>query len=229
MVTTTAAQPTFRRAVLLMTVTSFLVPAAGVITAPILARALSSAGRGELAAALAPAALTLAAATLGLPDALTFYLAKHPRATRPTLLWASAITVGLGGICLGVTALALPFLSAGDPALQKLILLATAITIPALVINVFRGAAIGRQMWRAVAIERLINTSLRIIVFGVLWLAGVLDVFVAVLVSVLTPIGRTMTTSCPSRAAACGRSSRSGPRCGSAASQACCCRAAASS
>lgn len=181
-------QPTFRRAVFLMTVTSFLVPAAGVITAPILARALSTDGRGEMAAALAPAALTLAAATLGLPDALTFYLAKHPGMTRRALAWASVVTVVLGGLCVLITAIALPFLSAGDPGLGHLILLAAAITVPALVIGVFRGAAIGRQMWWTVSIERLINTSLRIIVYLVLWLSGTLDVFTAVLVSVLTPL-----------------------------------------
>jgi len=185
---TTEAEPTFRRAVLLMTATSFLVPAAGVITAPILARALSADGRGELAAALAPAALALAVATLGLPDAVTFYLAKHPSFTRPALLWASLVTLGLSGLCMLGLVVALPFLSAGDPDLANLMVLAMAVTIPALIIGVFRGAAVGRQMWRTVAVERLINTSSRILAFGVLWLLGELTVFAAVLVSVVTPL-----------------------------------------
>lgn len=179
---------TFRRAVLLMTATSFLVPVGGLITAPILARALGPVGRGEMAAALAPAYLALAAATLGLPEALTFYLAKHPRITRPSLWWGSLMTIGLGGVCLLSVFLALPFLSAGDPRLGDLVVLAMAMTIPALVVGVFRGAAIGRQMWRAVALERLLNTALRILTFGTLWLLGELTVFVAVLVSVLIPI-----------------------------------------
>ena len=92
--------PPFRRAVLLVTVSSFLVPAAGVLTQPILARALGVEGRGELALALAAPGLALAVATLGLPEALVYYLAKHPRITRPALLLASLVVLGLGVVCL---------------------------------------------------------------------------------------------------------------------------------
>lgn len=171
-----------------MTASSFLVPAAGVLTQPILAQALGVGGRGELAAALAPAALSVAVATLGLPEALTYYLAKHPRITRPALLWATLISSVLGGLCLVAAAGALPFLSAGDVTLGDLVVLATALTIPALVIGVFRGAACGRQMWTTVAAERLVSTSLRILAFVVLWMLGGLTVLTAVLVSCLSPI-----------------------------------------
>jgi O-antigen/teichoic acid export membrane protein len=170
-VTGTEPQPRLRRAVWLMTVTSFLVPAGGLLTAPILARALGADGRGEMAAALAPASLMLAVTTLGLPEALTFFVANYANITRRALLWSSLITVGLGGICLMLTAASLSFLSAGDPDLGRLIMLATAVTVPALVVGVFRGAATGRQMWGAVAVERLVNTGARVGAFLVLWIA----------------------------------------------------------
>lgn len=188
MATATQTQPSFRRAMVLMTATSFLVPAGGVITAPVLARALGADGRGELAAALAPAGLMLAVATLGLPDALTYFLAKHPAITRPALAWASTLTIALGFACAGITWWALPFLSDDDQALGRLILLATVLTVPALLVGVLRGAAMGRQMYGAVAVERLVNTVLRIVLFTALWLTGDLDVLVAVLVSSLLPI-----------------------------------------
>jgi O-antigen/teichoic acid export membrane protein len=171
-----------------MTVSSFLVPFAGLIVAPILAHALSPAGRGEMAAALAPAALMLAAATFGLPDALTYYLAKRPGSTRRALVWGTLITLALGIVCLFVVWAALPFLSVGKPGLANNILIATAFTIPALAVGVFRGAATGRQMWRVVTFERLILTGLRIACFVTLWLTGNLTVFSAVLVSVVLPI-----------------------------------------
>jgi O-antigen/teichoic acid export membrane protein len=171
-----------------MTATSFLVPAAGLVTAPLLARALSADGRGELAAAIAPAGLMLAAATLGLPDALTYHLAKRPRSTRPALAWASLITVGLGLVCLLGTFLAISFLSAGDDSLGRLILLATALTVPALLVNVFRGAATGRQMWTAVAVERVIITTMRVVGFGLLFVTDDLTVLAGVLVNTVTPI-----------------------------------------
>ena len=186
--TGTGAQPPLRRAVILMTASSFLVPAAGVLTQPILAQALGTTGRGELAAALAPALLAVSVATLGLPDALTYYLAKHPRITRTALLWATVLTAALGGVCLLATVVALPFLSTGDAVLGNLILLATALTVPALIVNVLRGAATGRQMWVAVAHERLVNTVLRVVAFITLLLAGKLTVVAAVLVSCLSPV-----------------------------------------
>lgn len=171
-----------------MSASSLLVPAAGILTQPILAQALGVAGRGELAAALAPAALAVAVATLGLPEALTYYLAKHPRATRPALMWATLISGGLGGACLLGTLGTLPFLSTGDPELGSLILLATALTIPALVVGALRGAACGRQMWNAVAAERLANSALRIVLIVALWLVGELTVVTAVVVTSLSPI-----------------------------------------
>jgi len=173
---------------LLVTVSSFLVPAAGVLTQPILARALGAGGRGELTAAMAPAALTIAVATLGLPEALTFYLAKRPQLTRRALLWASSLTTVLGLACLLLTYLFVPFLSAGNAELGRLILLGMALTIPAMVIGAFRGAASGRQMWGSVALERLINTVLRVLGFGLLWILGYLDVFTAVLVTCFPPM-----------------------------------------
>ncbi len=186
--TTTRTPPVFRRALLMMTVSSFLVPAAGVLTSPILARALGADGRGVLAAALAPAYLILPVATLGLPDSLTNLTARHPSVTRPALAWATLLSSGVGVICWCATLWALPFLSAGSAQLGHLILLATALTIPALVVGVFRGAATGRQMWGAVAVERAIITALRILVLVSLWMFGELTVFRAVLMSCLIPI-----------------------------------------
>ena len=182
------APPPLRRAVLLMTASSFVVPAAGVLTQPILAQALGATGRGELAAALAPALLAVSVATLGLPDALTYYLAKHPRITRRAVLWTTLLSCAIGAVCVVVAVVALPFLSTGDADLGRLILLATALCIPALVVGVLRGAATGRQMWTEVAAERVVNVALRIVAFVALLLWGKLTVLAAVLVSCLSPI-----------------------------------------
>ena len=171
-----------------MTLSSFVVPAGGVLTAPILAQALGATGRGELAAAMAPAALILPVATLGLPDAITSLLAKQPHLTRRALAGATFVTSALGVLCLIGALVALPFLSAGNSELARLIVFSTAMTIPALVVGPFRGAAVGRQMWGFVAVERVVNALLRIIVFGVLWMLGDLTVFSALLVSCVTPL-----------------------------------------
>ncbi len=177
-----------RRAILMMAATSFLVPAAGVVTAPILSRALDPEGRGQLAAALAPASLMLAIATLGLPDALTFYLAKHRHLTRPALLRAGLATFTLGVVCVGLIWAFLPFLQAGDPGLGRLILLAAVLAIPGLVQGAFRGAATGLQMWNHAAVERVLSTGLRLVGLLLLWLGGQLTVLSALLVSAIGPL-----------------------------------------
>ena len=179
-----AGAPPLRRAVVLMTASSFLVPAAGVLTQPILAQGLGVSGRGELAAALAPAMLAVSVATLGLPDALTYYLAKQPWITRPALLWTTVVSCAVGFVCLGAAYLALPFLSTGDAGLGELILLGMALIVPTLMVGVFRGAATGRQMWNAVAAERVVNCVLRIVAFVVLWQT----VLAALLVTCLSPL-----------------------------------------
>lgn len=171
-----------------MTASSFLIPAAGVLTQPILAQALGVDGRGQLAAALAPAALAVSVATLGLPEALTFYLAKHPSLTRRAMVSSVAVTAALGALCLLGTLVFLPFLSTGDAELGSYIMLAIALTVPALVIGVMRGAAAGRQLWSQIARERLVNTVLRVAAFVILLVLGHLTVMSAVLVSVLSPI-----------------------------------------
>lgn len=187
-VTRTAGEPNFRKAALFMTATSFLVPLGGLVTAPVLARALGTDGRGELAASLAPSALVLAAATLGLPDALTYFVAKRPSITRRALVWGSLVTALLGVVCSLLVWVALPFLSVGDAELGDLIMLAAWWTVPALVVGVFRGAAIGRQMWGTVALERVLMTVLRVVCFFGLWAVGLLTVYTAVVVSIALPI-----------------------------------------
>ena len=185
---TTLTETPFRRAVVLVTLFSFMASAAGVLIQPILARALGAAGRGELTAAMAPAALALAVATLGLPEALTYYLAKYPRLTRPALLSATLATTALGLACLVVAYLFVPFLSIGSAQLGGFILLGMALTIPILVVGVLRGAAAGRQMWGAIALERLLNAVVRIVAFVLLFLLGHLTVYTAVLVTCFPPM-----------------------------------------
>ncbi len=180
--------PVFRRAMVLMTLSSLLVPVTGLLTAPILAQALGAEGRGEVAAALAPGALMLSVATLGLPEALTYYLAKYPRATRVSILSSSLVAVALGAISFVLVLAALPFLSAGSAELADLIVLATALVVPALVVGMIRAAATGRQMWVTLAVERLVSSLLRIVGLGVLFLLGELTVLNAVLVTSIAPV-----------------------------------------
>lgn len=179
---------TYQRAMVLVTGASLLVPVIGLATAPILTQALGVAGRGAAGAAMAPHLLIVGGATLGLPAALTYYLAKHPHLSRAALGWATLFSVSLGGLTLVGFLFLRPYLSGGDAGLSQLMLLGTWLALPALVVGLLRGAATGRQMWRAVALERVVNSVLRLVLLAVLAVLGQLDVTNAVLVMCLAPI-----------------------------------------
>lgn len=183
-----SAPPTLRRAVWFMTASSFLVPAAGLLTQPLLARALGVDGRGEVAAALAPAALAASVATLGMPDALTYLTARHPRVTRRALAWAGALSTALGLLCLAAVWGLLPFLTSGDAQLGRYVLVAMALAVPLLCVGALRGAAMGRQMWREVALESFTNVSLRVALLVALFATGRLTPLSAVVVTSVTPL-----------------------------------------
>ena len=178
----------YQRAMVLVTGTSMLVPVVGLATAPLLAHALGVAGRGEAGAAMAPNLLIVGGATLGLPQALTYYLAKRPERTRAALAWACGLAVVLGIVTLVGVWLARSYLSGGDLSLARLMLVGTWLALPALVVGLLRGAATGRQLWGAVAAERAVNSILRLILLAVLAGLGRLDVVNAVLVMCLAPV-----------------------------------------
>ena len=183
-----APVPSFRRTIALMTGTSLLVPLVGIATAPILAQALGVQGRGETAAALAPNALMVAAATFGLPDALTYVLAARPAKTRRALVTASLVSTLLGTASFVAILLLTDFLFDDDAELAGLIVLATAFAVPSLLVNPLRGAASGLQMWNAVAAERVVNSLLRLLGLGALAAFGMLDARLAVIVSCVAPL-----------------------------------------
>lgn len=140
-----------------------------------------------MAAALAPATLILAVATLGLPEALTYHVARRPRITKLAVGWASVVVVVVGIVSLGLTWLASDYLSDGDAELADLILLGVAITVPALLGNVFRGAAIGRQLYVLTALDKVIVTLWRLMWYVGLYVTDHLTVITATLVVVVAP------------------------------------------
>ncbi|MEH3075704.1 MAG: oligosaccharide flippase family protein [Quadrisphaera sp.] len=177
-----------RRAMAFTTTTSMLVPVIGVVTAPVLARALGVEGRGEVATAMAPAALVAAVATLGLPEALTYHLARRPDQTRRALVPAALVSLLLGALCWGLSWAFASLLTKDDVQLIPIMLIGTALALPQMLVGLLRGAAVGLQMWGAVAADRALSSLLRLVVLLALALAGVLDVRVAVIAMSVIPI-----------------------------------------
>ncbi len=161
-------------------------PLAALATAPILAHALGVDGRGQVAAGVAPLMLFSALASLGLPEAVTYEVARHGRVgvTRR----AVALTALAGAAALGLIGWATPWLSTGDPGLATLIWMASAALLPALVLGVVRGHAAGRHRWPLIAGERVLASAVRAGGIAGLAVGGALTPTSATAVLALAPL-----------------------------------------
>ncbi|UNK45812.1 oligosaccharide flippase family protein [Arthrobacter sulfonylureivorans] len=148
--------------VLLSTVGNVMTPAVGLVTAPLLAQALGAGGRGELAAATAPLILATTAAACGLPEAVTYYVARGGQNVRRLLSRACLTLLGIGLAATLFVVLSSGPLSNSQPRLQGLMVLAILALIPALLLGAVRAAAAGYHAWALVGLERLTGAVLRL-------------------------------------------------------------------
>lgn len=161
-----------RRGILTATLGNLIPPLAALITAPLLAQGLGVEGRGEVAAATAPLILATTILTFGVPESFTYFVARNVLRFRRHLVLGLTflLLAGLLGSAV-ISVFALP-LSAGDPGLAQLILVATTCLIPALLVAGLRGVASGRQLWKRIAIERSLGATFRMVGVIVLFVTG---------------------------------------------------------
>ena len=171
-----------RRGVAISTFGNLIAPAAGLITAPILAQSLGVVGRGDVAAATTPLLLATSVLTLGLPEALTYYVAKRPTREGWTVS-VSLVSLGvLGIVAVLLIAYLTPFLSAGDESIGRLILLASMACVPSLVQAGLRGLAHAYRAWWLITWDRILSASSRLVIICALAIS-----------SSLTPTSATLT------------------------------------
>ncbi|KQQ00915.1 MULTISPECIES: oligosaccharide flippase family protein [unclassified Rathayibacter] len=167
---------------------NLMAPLAAFATAPILGHALGVEGRGEVAAVTAPYLLAVVAGTVGIPEALTFLLARRPAAARATFLRAVVLLAAAGGIAALVICFGAPVLSGGDQTVEHLMVLSAAAVVPAILVAGLRGVAAGVNRWHAITNERLIAALFRFVPIALLAVLGLLTPFSAFLVLVLSPL-----------------------------------------
>lgn len=163
-------------------------PLVALITGPILARSLGVDGRGAVAAATAPLALIITVATFGIPEAVTWTVARSPRLARNAsrrgfLLLGAGGLVATGGVFLAST-----WLSGGDSYVAFLIDVAALAIVPSLLVGIMRGIASAMHRWNLVAAERILASVLRLLVLIPFWLTGTLTPLVATLTIAGMPI-----------------------------------------
>lgn len=165
------ARPAALRSMLAGSLAFFIGPAVGLATAPILARCLKPAGRGQLAALLQPLTVAEAFVGFGVPAACVYFTA---RGGSPQQIFRHALRSGLLPLFLTLIALGLyaPTLAAkqGLPMLLVGCIWAFAAVDYAIVIR--RGTVQGMRKWRELNLERAGQPLLRLVGFSVLSLLG---------------------------------------------------------
>jgi len=163
-------------------------PLVALFSGPILAQALGVDGRGAVAAATAPLALVVTVATFGIPEAVTWVVARSPGLARNAAGRGLALLTLAGLVAMAAVAVSAPWLSGGSAEVTQLILLAGLAIVPNLLVAVLRGVASATQSWRLVAIERILTSSLRLVVLIPFWLTGTLTPLVATLTVAVMPV-----------------------------------------
>ena len=181
-------------------------PLVALFSGPILAQALGVEGRGAVAAATAPLALVVTLATFGIPEAVTWVVARNPGLARNTAGRGMLLLTIAGLLAMAAVAVSAPWLSGGSAQVTQLILVAGLAIVPNLLVGVLRGVASATQTWRLVAIERILTSSLRLLVIIPFWLTDTLTPLVATITVAAMPVAGALVyigrmRSLPARAA----------------------------
>lgn len=162
--------------------------AAAAVATPLITHSIGVSGQGVTTGATAPLLLVSSAATLGIPSAVTYAVARDPRLLKwlfPRAVVATAL-VGLA-MTVGVIAFA-SLLSGGHTSTAHLMALMSIFIVPSLLVGVLRGAALGLRRWRCVAAEQAISAGVMLIGALALFLAGHLTVALAALLLSASPV-----------------------------------------
>lgn len=179
---------TMSRRVVITLTGNALGPLASLITAPMLARGLGVDGRGEVAAAVAPLVLGATIATVGLPNAATYFVARAPALARQVSRFAALTLVVSGAIATAAIFFLKGWLSRGDIDLGGMIAVAALLVIPTMQVVLLQGVAAGLNQWRRILAERAISSVLRVLGITVLLLNDRLTPLSAITVLAVSPL-----------------------------------------
>ena len=175
-------------------------PLVALASGPILAQAVGVDGRGAVAAATAPLGLAITVVTFGVPESVTYVVARHPSLVRTAARNASWIIVLAGVAAMFAVLGSRTWLSGGDLQIQHLMAVSALSVIPSMMLGIVRGIASGMQQWPMVAWERGLSSGLRLIALLPLWLTGHLTPMTAtILVAVLPLTGALAYVRLPRR------------------------------
>lgn len=169
-------------------VATLIPPLASLATAPLLARGLGVVGRGEVSAATAPWMFAIAVGAFGIPEAVTYFSARHPTTSRRVHGHGLLLVTGTAVLAALAVSLAATPLSAGNERIEALIRISAWACVPLLLLRVPQAVLTGHQLWRVLAQGQLLVSTLRLAVVVALFATDTLTPLTATLSVVLAPL-----------------------------------------
>ncbi|WP_459790630.1 oligosaccharide flippase family protein [Arthrobacter sp. AD-310] len=163
-------------------------PAAGFAVAPILAQALGAEQRGVVAAATAPLLLMTTLAMFGIPEAVTYLVAKDPGNARNALRKGLLLLTGTGVLATLLVVISASALSGGNAAAEELIKLAALFVLPTTLVAGWRSLPRGLHQWRFVNLEKYVTSAFRLTAITAAFLLASLSPIMAVLILSTAPV-----------------------------------------
>ena len=163
-------------------------PAASFASGPILAHALSVEGRGELAAASMPFFLAVMLATMGLPEAVTYFIAGDRRRTNLLAKRGALLILLPASAASALLIFVSPWISSGNVTVHRLIVISAALIAPSLLLCIVRAVAAAHNKWTAITLERAISAASKLIPLVILFALGRLDLTAAALITLASTL-----------------------------------------
>lgn len=171
-----------------------ITPLMSLATAPILAQSLGVAGRGQLAAGMAPILFAVAVGALGIPDALTFYVARQARGARRAVRRAFGILTLFGSAAAALVAAAAPLLTEGNSEIEQLVAVTAVLTIPTFWAAIPNSVLAGTHAWKRSAMMDFGLAALRLAILSALAFTNFLVPLTATVVMLGLPLLKGLLT-----------------------------------
>lgn len=163
-------------------------PAAGFAVAPILAQALGAEQRGVVAAATAPLLLMTTLAMFGIPEAVTYLVAKDPANARNAMRKGLLLLTGTGVLATLLVVVSAGALSGGNAAAEELIKLAALFVLPTTLVAGLRSLPRGLHQWKFVNLEKYLTSAFRLTTVSAAFFLAILSPISAVLILSVAPV-----------------------------------------
>jgi O-antigen/teichoic acid export membrane protein len=135
-----------------------------------------------------PLALVATVATIGLPEATTYFMAQN-RGSSTSLLKRGVLLLLLpAGVATALLILMSAWISAGNPTVHRLIVVSAGLVAPTLLLSLVRAAAAAHNRWGAITIERIITAGSKLIPLIILFAMGRLNLTTAATVVIASTV-----------------------------------------